>query len=723
MNTWRAPRWPAVETGNSTMMWQHNRSVTVSVRLRRDAYRNKINHSRRAREFSPHLDFLEDRKLLSGNVNVTRTPTSFTELSSPTVDAGDGTTTLWGEISAGSQVPTGIVSITLNGVTETAMIHPVTGDFSASFAIASLTSVGSPRAITYEYAGDADFTAASGTGSLTVDTVPLGVEGQTTYDSILGDVMTMNIWQGTHVSLLTPTSMTGLNPTVMATILATVDNAYEYYASATGGLPAPFPPNYYINGRDTIAIVPHTGGAGYSYLSTTGVEIETPYFNTLYDEVMNNDQYDQVVFYELGRNFWLYNSQLAGTSIGSNSFATGYAVLMRFLSLDSTGQAGGPFNSWTYNEFEQNVKNLVDEYVADPSLNFNNTLEIGQGVPNTQLGSTDLFASFMLRLGLDFGNSFFGSLWKEVAAEPAVTTDQGAIDNLFLAACHAADRDLSNLFVNTWRWPISAAAQWQAAALLSPSSVPIKPSISWTASPITYGTKLNATQLDATATYNGTPLAGTFEYAPASGALLDAGQSQTLTVSFKPDDPTDYATTIATTEINVLTAPLTVAVNTAKRSYGQTNPNFTVKYSGLADGEGPSVLAGALAFGTTAVPSSNVGDYAVEVTGLSSSNYAITYLPGILMIDPAILTYMARDKMKKYRAANPCLTFTESGFVLGQSAKTIVKGAPVLSTTAVRTSPVGKYAIVIKQGTLKRLNHNYAFNFVDGLLQVVATTS
>ncbi len=322
------------------------------------------------------------------------------------------------------------------------------------------------------------FAATDGTANQTVSALPVGVEGQVIYHSILGDVLTMNIWQGTHVSFLTPTSRTDLDPTVIARILATVDAAYEYYESATGAQPTPYPPNYYINGRDTIAVVDNTGGAGYSYLGYTGIELMTPYFNILYNGVKNNNQYDQVVFYELGRNFWLYGNQLdgnsTGTNIGQNSFTTGFAVLMRFLSLDSTGQAGGPYFSWTYAEFEQNVKNLVDEYVADPALNFNNTLAIGQGVPGSQLASTDLFASFLFRLGLECGgNAFYQSIWKEVAKLPAVTTDQGAIDNLFLAACYAAKSNLSSLFVDTWRWPISSAAQDQVAMLPGTPGTPM----------------------------------------------------------------------------------------------------------------------------------------------------------------------------------------------------------------------------------------------------------
>jgi MBG domain (YGX type) len=67
------------------------------------------------------------------------------------------------------------------------------------------------------------------------------------------------------------------------------------------------------------------------------------------------------------------------------------------------------------------------------------------------------------------------------------------------------------------------------------------------------------------------------------------------------------------------------------------------------------------------------------------------------------------------------LALTESGVVLGQSAKKIFKGAPSLTTTATKKSPAGRYAIVVHQGTLKLINKNYAFKFVSGILLVVGS--
>jgi hypothetical protein len=60
--------------------------------------------------------------------------------------------------------------------------------------------------------------------------------------------------------------------------------------------------------------------------------------------------------------------------------------------------------------------------------------------------------------------------------------------------------------------------------------------ITWPApADIVYGTALSATQLNATAN-----VAGTFVYAPVAGTVLNAGSSQTLSVTFTPTDAANY---------------------------------------------------------------------------------------------------------------------------------------------------------------------------------------
>ena len=95
------------------------------------------------------------------------------------------------------------------------------------------------------------------------------------------------------------------------------------------------------------------------------------------------------------------------------------------------------------------------------------------------------------------------------------------------------------------------------------------PTLTWPApAPISYGTKLSAIQLNATASANSLPLPGTFSYSPPAGTVLAPG-SQTLSVTFTPTDSTDYTTVSKSVTISVgftqacittsKTGPLTVA--------------------------------------------------------------------------------------------------------------------------------------------------------------------
>jgi hypothetical protein len=73
-----------------------------------------------------------------------------------------------------------------------------------------------------------------------------------------------------------------------------------------------------------------------------------------------------------------------------------------------------------------------------------------------------------------------------------------------------------------------------------------KPVITWQApDPITYGTALSATQLDATAS-----VPGTFTYTPAAGTVLGVG-THALWISFTPTDSTDYNNSVASVILTV----------------------------------------------------------------------------------------------------------------------------------------------------------------------------
>jgi|GEM_PF-543808 len=93
------------------------------------------------------------------------------------------------------------------------------------------------------------------------------------------------------------------------------------------------------------------------------------------------------------------------------------------------------------------------------------------------------------------------------------------------------------------------------------------PTINWSnPADITYPTALSATQLNATAS-----VPGTFTYTPPATTILNAGNGQTLSVTFVPTDSSNYSNATKDVTINVLKAtpsitwisPVDIVYNTA----------------------------------------------------------------------------------------------------------------------------------------------------------------
>src|SRR6185295_8918279 len=109
------------------------------------------------------------------------------------------------------------------------------------------------------------------------------------------------------------------------------------------------------------------------------------------------------------------------------------------------------------------------------------------------------------------------------------------------------------------------------------------PVITWSnPAPITYGTPITSTQLNAT-----TPVPGTFTYSPISGTVLNAGPNQTLSVNFAPTNPANYNVVNGTTvQITVNKAtPVITWANPAPITYGTalsaTQLNASVGITGV----------------------------------------------------------------------------------------------------------------------------------------------
>jgi hypothetical protein len=244
---------------------------------------------------------------------------------------------------------------------------------------------------------------------------------------------------------------------------------------------------------------------------------------------------------------------------------------------------------------------------------------------------------------------------------------------------------------------------------------PAIPDIAWTAPrPITYGTALSATELDATASN-----AGTFTYSPRTGTVLDAGAHK-LTVTFTPSDRAHYTTATKTIQIEVFKKALTVAAARLTKVYGASMPRLAYTLKGFVNGDtAAKAVKGEPVLATTATAKSPVGSYAITITAgtLSSANYSFVLLRGSIEVTKAELKVRVANLVMTQGGAVPALRFVIDGFVLGDTQSSATTGEPKLTTTATSESKPGYYSIDVTAGTLAATN--YSFTYDNGTLIVV----
>ncbi|UWU91942.1 MBG domain-containing protein [Bradyrhizobium sp. CB1015] len=174
-----------------------------------------------------------------------------------------------------------------------------------------------------------------------------------------------------------------------------------------------------------------------------------------------------------------------------------------------------------------------------------------------------------------------------------------------------------------------------------------------------------------------------------------------------------YTGTVAVA-LTVDKAPLTITASSSKTYDGAAFSGGGVTYSGLVNGENASVLSGSLSYGGSALGAVNAGHYSLSVSGLSSANYAITYVDGSLTINKAALTVRVNDVTKIFDGV-PFSggSAVYSGFVGGEGTS-VLSGTLLFGGTAQGAANAGIYSI-----TASGLSSaNYDITYVDGRLVI-----
>ena len=268
-------------------------------------------------------------------------------------------------------------------------------------------------------------------------------------------------------------------------------------------------------------------------------------------------------------------------------------------------------------------------------------------------------------------------------------------DNLLSGASQTASQDigsgstatavsanLSGLTANTpyfFQVVAQSSAGTSAGAIqtFTTSSVAkTTPTITWaTPAAINYGTALSATQLNATATVASVPVAGTFVYTPAAGAVPSAG-SRVLSVTFTPTDTTTYNSASGTVTLTVNKVTPTVTWGTpAAIAYGTALSGTQLSAT--------ASVAGAFVYSPAAGTVLTAGPHALSVnfTPTDTTDYN---------------TPAASSVQLTVNKATPVITWTNPASVLAGTAlsATQLNATSTVPGTFVYTPPLGTVTAV-----------------------------
>src|ERR1051326_1466062 len=285
-----------------------------------------------------------------------------------------------------------------------------------------------------------------------------------------------------------------------------------------------------------------------------------------------------------------------------------------------------------------------------------------------------------------------------VNLSPAATTNANGVATF--------NYNPSALAASTTAYPVSAsfsAAVIGGTSYLASSATgsltvtKATPVITWpNPADITYGTALSATQLNATASSNGNPVAGTFTYTPAAGTVLNAGNNQALKADFVPTDTTDFNSVLGTTAlINVLKATPVITVTDPAPTFDGTAKVATASATGI----GGAVVSGTFAFtykdasNTPIASPTNAGSYSVTASFTSSdTNYSNATGTGTLTINQATPTVTVSGGPFTFDGNSHAATVTVTG-----GGGVTVSGSSAVTYNGVATVPAnaGTYAVAV----------------------------
>ena len=519
--------------------------------------------------------------VLGQSIPVTQQGTPlFSNLSAPTVTYGTATTTISGQLGTAAQFPTGSVTITLGGVQQTATLNSTSG-FSASFDTQVLAVTSGGYTISLAYAGDSNYTSATGSSTLTVTPAALTITPAAGQSKVYGAAVPALAYVPTGF-------VNGDGATVLSGALAT---------TATAASPV---------GSYAFTLGTLIGGSNY----TLALPANAPTFAVTPAALTITPAAGQSK---------VYGAAVPALAYTPSGFVNGDPTSTLTGALTTTATPASPVGSYAIS-------------LGTLSAGSNYTVALAANAPTFAVTPAALTVTPVAGQSKVYGATVPALTYTAdglVNGDPLSTITGG----LGTAATTASPVGNYAITLGT----LSAGSNYTVQLAADPPTLAVTPA-TLTIAPAAgqskvYGAAVPAPAYTPSGFVNGDPtstLTGALattatasspvgSYAITLGTLSAGGN---YTVALAANAPT----------FAVTPAALTITANDQTRFQGEANPSFSVRYSGLVLGEGPGVLGGTLSFITPASASSPPGSYAITPAGLTSGNYAITFVSGTLTV-------------------------------------------------------------------------------------------
>ena len=107
----------------------------------------------------------------------------------------------------------------------------------------------------------------------------------------------------------------------------------------------------------------------------------------------------------------------------------------------------------------------------------------------------------------------------------------------------------------------------------------------------------------------------------------------TYEIIAKDASSNNYNIVYAPGVFSIIKRPLVAKVGNFERIYGEENPSFTVEYEGFVGNDSENSLSIKPTAKSSAISTSNVGTYPINVSGGDATNYKFSYISGLLTVN------------------------------------------------------------------------------------------